>query len=401
MRQIDKEQQEIIDRLQEMPEIKDDTEKNVLYHRISSSLTDPSPTKKRQKKQKLIPVLATMMAVAFIIIIPVMLNNDNLVGQNSEQFSDVDLATNVEKSEGSRLMESSDEDQLEMGSEESVVQNSEIMDEIKVPNDDSLESYVIQESNEPMKIVYAALSDLQQQYIIPISFIVSGNANLNEYYNELKYYIDNEEWATNEYMLNNASIELNESEVLIELGDKFSIGEGSTNAYLFEKMLSAMFTPYGINKAVFQSDANGVELGPYGVIEEILLNKEEKLIYKRYNNQFLVPIPNLNLSIQDALAEMKIEQAEFNIDQTIPEEVQFTVDSSKNLLTLTLDEGSVSQNGQEEMTMIEAILMTAKSYGYQSVQFINFPFDQIGKYNISDPIPVPVAANPIDIRNEE
>ncbi|MFC4022909.1 hypothetical protein ACFOUV_03660 [Oceanobacillus longus] len=399
MRQIDKEQQEIIDRLQEMPEIKDDTEKNVLYHRISSSLTDPSPTKKRQKRQKLIPVLATMMAVTFILIIPVMLNNDNQVYQNSEQFSDVEIATNIEKSEDSRRMESSDEDQVEMGSEESVVQNSELMDELKVPNDDSLESYVIQESNEPMKIVYGALSDLQQQYIIPISFIVSGNANLDEYYNELKFYINNEEWATNEYMLKNASIVLNESEVLIELGDKFSIGEGSTNAYLFEKMLSAMFTPYGINKAVFQSDTNGVELGPYGVIEELLLNKEENLIYKRYNNQFLVPIPNLNLSIQDALTEMKIEQKEFNIDRTIPEEVQFTVDSSKNLLKLTLDDGSVSQDEQQVMTMIEAILMTAKSYGYQSVQFNNFPFDQIGRYNISAPIPVPIAANPIDIRN--
>ncbi|WP_087971563.1 hypothetical protein [Oceanobacillus rekensis] len=391
------EHQEIIDGLQNMPKIKDNTDKNMLYNRISLEMSNTRVIENRFRKKKLVPILVTILTALIIVLVPFMLKTEDQVKQNDKQFSEIEMETNFDRNEESIVMENSDRDQ-ESG--EAATNYSEEVNEIKINMEDSLNSFIIQGSS-TSKIVYGAIPDLGKQYIIPVSFIVDQDASVEEYYNELENYIKNVdvEWATNDYMLANASFQLKESDVIIDLGDNFSIGAGSTNAYIFEQMLATMFTPYGINKAVFESKHHGVELGPFGVIEELSLSKEDDSIYKLYNNQFLIPIPNSNLSIHDAMSEMKMEQEGFNISQTVPDEVQLSVESSDELLLLTLEEESTIGHDQEVMTMIEAILMTAKSYGYQSVQFRNFPVNQIGPYDITKPIPVPKAVNPVDIRN--
>ncbi|WP_249871894.1 hypothetical protein [Oceanobacillus saliphilus] len=395
MKQTEEEHQEIIDRLREMPEMKDETDKQVLYNRISSSVSNKEQVKSRNQKHKLVPVLATIMTAALIFIIPFIMNQREQLDLSTE--SGTELATNSDEAEYSRMMESSD---FEQDIEESEEQDINSMNELTITPEGELQSYVIQESNEPYKVVYGALSDPQQQFIIPISFIIDETADLEEYYNNLENYMNREDWITNDYMLKNASFELKESVVLVDLENGFDIGEGSANAYIFEKVLVAMFTPYGISKAVFESDSNGIDLGPYGFVEELPLKREEEEIYKLYNNQLLIPLPNTNnLSIGDAITEMKAEEEEFNLGRTIPEDIHFSIDSTGDQLILTLDEESNFGNGQEELTMIEAILMTAKSFEYKFVQFNDLPYNQIGTYDTSEPIQVPEAVNPVDIRN--
>ncbi|WP_067725401.1 hypothetical protein [Oceanobacillus damuensis] len=401
MKRTEDKHQEIIDGLKGMPDITDDTDKEVLYSRISSVFSESHSTKKRKTDRKLIPILSTVAAAAIILMIPFMLQIDIFQSNNetAELFS-VDETAYDDASHNSNKMESANEEQeRSVDTEDSEAERTEEMSEQNIDTNDSLTSFTTMESSEPYQIVYAAIPDNQQQFIIPISFLVPENADLEAYYNSLESYMDMEEMELNNYMLKDASFELEESEVRIRLDDEFSIGDGSANAHIFEQTLSAMFTPYGIDKAVFQSENGGIDMGPFGVIEELSLNRNEE-IYKLYKNQFLIPVPNSNnLSITDAIAEMKVEQTEFNINQTIPETVQYTADSSGNELILTLQDETSFENSQEVLIMIEAILMTAKSYGYEYVQFNNLPFDEIGNYNTSEPIKVPEGANPVDLRN--
>ncbi|WP_010650725.1 hypothetical protein [Oceanobacillus massiliensis] len=395
MSRTDNEQQELIQNIQELPVIKDNTEKIALYNRISSAVSNDK--KNKGKTSKFIPASATLIAVALLIFIPFILFQ-NMPANEENQNADMQMADTY--SESKEATESGIMNRIEEDSSSNAAGQAVEQEQSNRIAEVPMESYVLNENDDRMKVVHGAGSDIQQQYVIPISFLIADNENLHEYYNKLDRYMKNDEWGLNEYMLKGVTFELKKSEVLINLGEEFSIGEGSSNANIFAEMLTAMFTPYGINKAVLHSkDNNGVDLGPYGTIQEIPL-QETKTVYKLYNRQFLLPVSDSeDLTIDQAFSEMRNDQKEFNINRTIPDDIQFTTKVTGNTLVITFQEGDRIENGQEELTMIEAMLMTAKSYGYEYVQFTNAPIDQIGHYYLPEPISVPAAVNPIDLRD--
>ncbi|MBP2077827.1 hypothetical protein [Oceanobacillus polygoni] len=390
--------EKIIADLKQLPVIEDKTDKSVLYSRISSKMADSQKVKSK-KQIKIVPILATGMVAVLLALIPFILNSTS--DQRADQSINHDVATTYDYAEESDQVGSSEEQEANSGEatensqEEALQQSNELriaMDEVPT------RSHVISADADEL-LVYGAVADAKNQYVIPISFIVEESADVLEYYNQMAAYIQEDSWNTAEYVLEGASFELNEAdkEVLIELKDGFTLGEGSAHAYVFEQMLASMFTPLGIEKAIFK---DGVDLGPIGFIEEMPLNQGETL-YKLYNNEFLIPVPTSNeLSIEEALVEMNLNEPEFNVAQTIPDEIQLEVQSSGSLLELTFDDVQEFTNEQDAVTMIEAILMTAKSYGFENVQFHNPPMQQISGYNLAEPINVPRAVNPVDLRDE-
>lgn len=86
--------------------------------------------------------------------------------------------------------------------------------------------------------------------------------------------------------------------------------------------------------------------------------------------------------------------------QTIPDDIDFSVESDdESTLHLSYSGPSDIQDLQEITVMIESILMTAKAYGYESVDFENMPIEKVGNYPFSETIEVPIAVNPIFISN--
>src|SRR5690606_9264746 len=148
--------------------------------------------------------------------------------------------------------------------------------------------------------VYAAIPDDQFQYVIPISFVISGKSQ-NEAYNELEQYLKDSNLIDNHYLLDGLSYEIlkDEKQVRIQFPDDFTI-QSSAEAYMFEKLLSMMFMPIGIEKVIFDSVPDKeIVLGPFGDIDELNLNKD-KSSYKLYNDSYFISIPHDELSIEDA-----------------------------------------------------------------------------------------------------
>lgn len=392
------EYEKIIADLKQLPVIEDKTDKSVLYSRISSKMAD-SQKMKPKKQIKIVPILATAMVAVLLAMIPFILNSTS--DQQADQSINHDVATTYDSVEESGEVDSSDERKANSGeatedSQEEALQQS---NELRIAMDEAPTRRHVISADADELLIYGAVADAKNQYVIPITFIVEESADVLEYYNQLATYIQEDSWNTAEYLLEGASFELNEAdkEVLIELDDGFTLGEGSAHAYVFEQILATMFTPLGIEKAIFK---DGVDLGPIGFIEEMPLNQGEAL-YKLYNNEFLIPVPTSNeLSIEEALVEMNLNEPEFNVAQTIPDEIQLEVQSSGSLLELTFDDVQEFTNEQDAVTMIEAILMTVKSYGFEKVQFHNPPMQQISEYNLTEPINVPRAVNPVDLRDE-
>ncbi|PAV29525.1 hypothetical protein CIL05_11725 [Virgibacillus profundi] len=385
--------QELIEKLKNMPKIQDTQDKDSLYQHISSGL---NPKQKQPKRNnKLVPVLGTLMAaILLLIMLPSFLNTNMFETQNENStadraFDDANLNNKAEESLSGQE-ESSDMQDAE----------SEIM-----MMSEPLDSYVIDGSVNNEVIAHGAIADSQQQFVIPLTFVVPESEDIDTFYSEMEHYLHVQEWGVSDYLFKNVSFKLEKenNQVVVDLPADFSVGEGSATASIFEKSLTTMFKQEGIDKAVFNTENDqGLDLGPFGLIDELPLSKEQNASYKIYHEEdavrsFLIPIPNEGeMMIDDALMAMKTDDKDFNVSQTIPDNINMTTDSTEQELTVTFSDESSLMNNQDTLTMIEAILMTAKSYGYDSVSFQNSNLEKIGSYLLTESIPVPVGANPIN-----
>ncbi|RLL48175.1 hypothetical protein D8M04_02560 [Oceanobacillus piezotolerans] len=390
MKKEDWKDKEIRKLLQEMPKVTDEIPKVILYEQISKKLTDDKPAK--NQKIKLIPVFTTLVAIFLLSVIPFLINDRNQIANNYA----LDYKDMENTNESTEIMIS--EDSLEKSGEESTIADYHDSTELEMGDLETIkDSNVVHSVGNDSSIVFAAVADKQFQYVIPVSFIVPNKNSLNENYKQLDNYMK-EEGFSSEYLFEGASYEIEpeNKEVKIQLPTNFSI-DSSAEANLFKDIIQTMFSPYGIEKAVLISEGEEpIDLGPIGQINELRIQESNKASYKLYNSEYLVPVPHqLENNISDAIMEMKNSEEAFNLTKTIPDSIHFSVESFDSELDLFYTGDSVIEETEESITMIEAILMTAKSYGFETVRFNEMGIDAIGHYNMNEPIQVPTAVNPI------
>lgn len=378
----------IIHKLQQLPMIKDKISKDDLFLRISSQMIEEGRTK-THKRKPYIPIFGTLLVLTiFFIMLPSLLDRHH---DSTRQES-----TTLEESSSLDEIKTSVEEKHITSLDEPAHSNAELT---HVAEND----YTIQSLGDDFTIIHAAVADEQLQFVIPLSLVVPKTNDLNFYYDHLNEFFVESEWGVSEYMFKNIIFDVEEGskEVIMKFPENYSIGEGSAIPQIFEKSLSMMFTPYGFEKVVFESsDEQGIDLGPFGRVEELPLMPMEPSHYKLYKvseekRGFLVPIPEASKNISEALHHMQESDESFDVYQTIPSHIDFTVDLKEDHLNITFFASDDEFEQQEAHTMIEAILMTAKSFGIHNVQFENIPFQHIGPYELSGPIAVPEAVNPI------
>lgn len=371
--------EQLINKLRQLPKIEDHGNKDELFQRISRH----SVNKKQHRNYRLAPILSTLIvAVLIITVIPTLTN----LGLPRNSLND--SATNLAK-------ESAENYNAEMYSTDQDTNEAETS-----LDDWAIDSYVLQDVSD-LTVIYSAVTDNQLQTVIPVTIISEEtDNNLNTLYNQLGEYLETNDWGVKDYLFKhvNFDIDLDKHEVLMNFSDEFSLGEGSANPAIFVNMLTKMFGPYQIEKIVFNKE---VDLGPIGKVSELPLESQEKENYKMFQadehwREFLVPIKmDDSVTIEEAIQDMEKGQPSFNIYPTIPEDVQFSFKSTSEELIITLENDQALENMQKTVVMIESILMTAKSFGYEKVTFNGMPVDQIGPYQLSESVTVPEAINPI------
>lgn len=368
---------QLIDKLEQLPKVEDHRDKDELFRRVSAQMNEKKP----HKNYKLAPILSTLIVVLLIfVIIPVLIN----LGMSETSVNDsAENAVEESSHKMETTLEQSDADQ----------KNVQVFD-------DQIESYVLQDNDENSTIIYSAVTDDELQTIIPVTIIIPAIENLTTHYNKMYQYLDETDWGVNQYLFNDVkfNLDLDNHEVEMQIPDHFSLGDGSANAHMFAEILTTMFTPYQIEKVSFGEEIN---LGSIGDISELPLYKHEKESYKVFQadenkRKFLIPIKiEDNVTIEEAFEDMKKGQASFNIKPTIPEDAQFSLTATDRELVITSDHDQIFEDEQKATIMIEAILMTAKSFGFELVTFNNISINQIGPYQLSESLEVPEAINPI------
>lgn len=389
-------EKQLMDQLEKMPHIVDDMDKNVLYNQISLRLSEESIPKRKRKTKVIIPLLATAAVLFFLVSLPFLLNNefDQTTSFNESSEDRADIMINEESS----TIVSDSEESLENGGDE-----AELLTEAEDSLNPSLEAKVLEVVDSQSQIMNLAVYDDQLQYVIPISYILPKDEDLEEYYNDLGNILASENILPDDYLLEGLKFELDfvKNEVLIKTPKDFTLGDGTARAGIFQQLLEEMFRPYGFERAVFASNGNeGVQLGPFGTLTELDIPENQYASYLIYKEQYFVPISQeTNTSINTAIEALKTDIPDFNITHTIPENVSFQIADSQSDLILTYTGNENLDAGLFTTASIESILLTAKSYGYEQVLFKNMPVNSVGIYYFSESIDVPIGVNPIEHKN--
>jgi hypothetical protein len=74
------------------------------------------------------------------------------------------------------------------------------------------------------------------------------------------------------------------------------------------------------------------------------------------------------------------------------------VTTKENKLIITLDENATMENNKETLYSYEAILLTAKNFGIDTVTILNAPIKLLGPFDLTQDITVPLAPNHLQIQ---
>jgi hypothetical protein len=370
--------------LRQMPKIHDNRNPRDIYQNLS--------IKKRKRPAWLIPGFAAAAALLlFFLLVPKMLNGT----QNS-----LDSAKQEESSSEAKMSQSDDHSSLLMKKEDSK-SGSEPEMRITEINKNALYDDEVGDGT----VITYWIPDSQAQNLVPISIVVAPDNNKNwlTIFTESMELLNEEEWGLADYYPLNAKFELDETKntVIVDVPKNHPYGQGSTAEINFITTLkNNIASNSNVNKILLKTDGQpGVELGNYGVLEEIEVKPEGKHAYYFYkpdgmDTTYLVPSTDTYQDINAALEAMKTDQQEQALKASlIPSFPIKDVTAKENKLIITLDENAAMENSQETVNSYEAILLTAKEFGIDTITIVNAPIQLLGPFDLTKEMKVPLAPN--------
>ncbi|QOR65311.1 hypothetical protein IM538_15975 [Cytobacillus suaedae] len=396
--------------LTQMPIVRDNRDPREIYQSISSKV------KRKKKNTWIIPSLATAAALALIIIIgPSFLNpsfDSSQGGGNKESSSEdinMTMVTESPKEEGAPEMTAITGDD----SESRKMTNTSLEEPT---------SYVIREYMDK-KLFTFGVPDPMAHTVIPVSVLVDWSdqshidllpdviQKVNDKLISAEY---NTQFPLAQYTFTEKQNEDGTKNIILDFGQEGRNPESFASAESMEFWGAVKETfrwfDDNYNEIEFhQNGKQGVMIGQSGIVEtSYKLEKAGKRAYFMYvpfenGRKFLVPneVTGKSTTFSDALEAMRnnLEIGSFVLQPTINENVNFEIDETNSSnVTITFTDDTSLEDNDINLMMIEAIMITAKEFGYQTVSFENATLDRIGSWDLTGvENTVPVAPNPITL----
>ncbi|MBU8638909.1 sigma X negative regulator [Bacillus pumilus] len=156
-------------------------------------------------------------------------------------------------------------------------------------------------------------------------------------------------------------------------------------------------------KQVQVKTANGshLQLGANGSVGTISIEKQTKHAYYVLENKsgtFLVPSKTHYSSYEDAVEAMK-RTSDAGLDPLIKDEPIKEVTSKGKHVTITFGASAKLSDSNDHILLIEGLLLSAKDFGFTEVTIQQAGTDQVGPYELEEPIEVPALPNPVVIKD--
>lgn len=379
--------------LHQFPNIDDKRSMEEIYMNIQEEMNTPKKSPLYNKKRILWPSLATVAVMFLSLFLVINHFNQQSVNDNSAAEFEIALDKSMEQNvvkENDELFNSQGSDQVELFTNKTQLlleeRNAVYLDDLK--EDDF--------------VVTIGIPDVEVMNVIPVSVVVkkdSGNHWI-DYYNFVYENIDEEKLGLSEYYPYDGTLKYENNQIRLDLMTDHEYDYGSISEEIFFKSLD--YLKYqNIDKVYLNEGSNrGVDFSHTGKIYEYKIDDSRSgyLIYQTKNQVYFTPSPNKFDSIEDALLDMKNKNETYHLEPSIPNQIEFSVaNNESNQLKLEFRNDIKLIENNETIRMIEAILLTAKEYGYDTVLFENINLYNIGPFNLQNPIEVPIAPNPVQM----
>jgi hypothetical protein len=249
-------------------------------------------------------------------------------------------------------------------------------------------------------------------FSFPISVVVP-KTDEGSYINDLekiRYELDYDKLGLMIPLLNDGAIitaaenEDGTKKAMIEVGSLYR-GYSSTQALMFSDQVAETFrlhftsveyTNGGSSKNVEM--AGEVRNGP-----EKLQKLRNKAYLKYKGSQdgptFLVLSQKGYEDVKEALEAMKTvpdQDSESRIEASVPKTIEITrLQKEDDLVKIVLSSTSILENTEETVFALEAMMMTAKEFGFKQVVFETSQNGTIGNVPLNEVVQVPLAPNPV------
>jgi hypothetical protein len=369
--------------LRQMPKIEDHRNPRDIYQNLS--------IKKRKKSAWLIPgFAATAALLLFFILIP----------RFFEGTQSFDSAKQEESSSQEKISIADDKSSI-LNKEEDGLSGSEA----KMMMIEMNKTAIYDDEVENGKVITYWIPDSQAQILVPVSIVVPPNDNKNwlTIFTESMGLLKEEEWGLTDYYPLNATFELDEinNTVIVDVPLDHKYGDGSAGEMTFLDILQKTIASNSqINNIILRTNGQpGIEFGNYGEMDKLDVNREGKHGYFFYtpdglDTTYLVPSTNTFQDINAAFEAMMTDQAEGSLAASIGPSFQikeFSIQDNK--LIINMDESTPMENTPATVYSFEAMLLTAKDFGIETIMVVNAPIKLLGPFDLSKEVKVPLAPN--------
>ncbi|MCY9442549.1 sigma-X negative effector [Bacillus spizizenii] len=292
--------------------------------------------------------------------------------------------------------------QQKEASQENAVTKTETADSPKAVSSLDQTSFVVPEK-EQKNYITVAVADADTSAIIPISIKkIKADQTIQDMLSESSELGILDHAITIPSFIDELEVKEkpNEKELSIRVHQPiqaFSVKDDK----LLKKLLkeSLKWSPYEKIKFLSYQNESGVRIGSYGTFTEITIPKQSKRAYYLYQNEqgnFLVPSEKTFDTVKEAIKDMESNNDADTIPLIQTGAVQSVTKKEKHLY-IHFSKGSEIEDSLAGILMIEGLLLTAKEFGFTKVTFTETRTKKIGRYDVSDAIPVPAAPNPISL----
>ena len=396
--------------LSQMPEIKDKRKPQEVYQNITLKMN------KKKRKMWVVPTLASVAAALLLFIIaPSFINNMNSSSNDSAEMA---------RENASIAMDTENKEAISKDASSSNLQKAEESQQNEETNIFSLEeqrskSYVVNSigKNEVLLTYGVYLGGAMFPSVVSV-IVESDGENVVEQWQKTVPRVNevirqNLEWGIDEIPY---SYYEDFSEVVTKDNSKAIRVDvdNSINTESFATAQAAEFTHtirsfrYLLEDyqhvELFQNNEQGITIGQSGIIENYIdVEKDTKKAYLYYlnndSNHKILALTNEDFNtIEQALEAMKVDanQGDYTLHPTIIAEIS-DIKADGSDLEIYYSDSAVLEDTDQYILMLDAIRLTAKEFNFDTVTFYG-NIDKIGDVEIGEPVPVPLAPNPIQLQ---
>ncbi|MEW9500242.1 hypothetical protein [Jeotgalibacillus marinus] len=379
MRRSNWEDHEIKELLKKMPKIKSNLSAESMYHQIQQG-------SKKKAKKRWVPIAASVAAIfLFIIFNPSFQTTDSQLSGGS---------TDMPTSGSGQLQESREATSTDYSSQESADESAMMLQ----PIINKGKALYATELGDRAYLTTALIT--QDDYVVPMTFVLpieDRGQSMVELYNEWSDSIDEEGLGFMKYHPMSGQLSEERETVSYTINDTGQYTMHSTaEVNLMEVLLHTFSNSNYEELRIVDKEGNVAETGETGQVKPIQLKNAHKAYYMYKNSEeeyYYVPSYESFETMKKAIRSAQTTLPNTRYTSAIPENASLSIEAKDTQLFITLDQPLDGKTEIERQQFIEVFLLTAKSFGYEKVQFTNFSSEPIDGFDLTKPIEVPVGAN--------